>query len=200
MSAAIPLPVKPGLALDHRSSGSLDRLGIAASFLCLIHCVASPVLVLLLPAVAGAWSHPAAHWAAAALVVPLALAVVFRGYRRHRRHAALASVVLGSGLIVLGIVVPGPEVFALPMPGGWFDASSAASADACADRCCPSVVAHDAHTEAGHTAAAHLSVPLGTAATLAGSLLLVVGHAINLHGCRCLSRAYDQHPADCACA
>jgi hypothetical protein len=80
-----------------------DRLGIAASGLCLVHCVATPLLVLVASAadsllVADRWVHPVMLL----LVAPLAAVALVRGHRRHH-HAPIA--VLGStgvGAIAFG--------------------------------------------------------------------------------------------------
>lgn len=84
----------------------LDRLGIAASLACAIHCLVAPVLLLLLPAAGSIWSHPSVHWILAALVLPLALIVVFRGYRHHRRRSAVVAAVFGAAFIVAGLLIP----------------------------------------------------------------------------------------------
>ncbi|MFK7788014.1 MAG: MerC family mercury resistance protein, partial [Phycisphaeraceae bacterium] len=59
----------PTAAIDPAERTWLDRLGIGASLLCAIHCLAAPFLLLLLPAAGSIWSHPAVHWILALLVV-----------------------------------------------------------------------------------------------------------------------------------
>jgi len=57
---------------------------MSASLLCLVHCLALPVLLLLLPGALGLFAESEAfHYAALALVVPAALAAFWLGYRRH---------------------------------------------------------------------------------------------------------------------
>lgn len=72
----------------------VEGAAISASFLCLVHCLALPLLLLALPAIAGAiFASEMFHLVAAALVVPAAALAFFLGYRRHR---ALFPAMLGS--------------------------------------------------------------------------------------------------------
>jgi len=67
---------------------------MSASLLCLVHCLALPVLLLLLPGALGLFARSEAfHYAALALVMPAALAAFWLG---HRRHRAVAPAALGA--------------------------------------------------------------------------------------------------------
>ncbi|MEM6854770.1 MAG: MerC domain-containing protein [Planctomycetota bacterium] len=196
--------VEPRLAAPRRR---WDRLGIIASLACVVHCLAAPFLLLLLPTLGSMWSHPAAHWVLAALVLPLAGVVIWRGYRLHRKRLALIAVSLGAALIVAGLVLP-----ALPAEGG--TAASAASAEsfqfglvghavsdgetagaepACTESCCPSL------TPDPETGSLAMSIPPAGIVTLVGSVLLVFAHGINLWGCRCFSQAAASGAGACGC-
>ncbi len=191
-AAAATAPVG-GQALLHK----WDRLGIAASLACAVHCMAAPFLLLLLPAAGSVWSHPAVHWVLAALVLPLALIVVFRGYRHHRRRFALVAAVLGAAFIVAGLVIPamasvapsGAEVSAAGL--GHTDAGVAA--DTCTDTCCPSI------TQDASTGAISFNFPPASIVTMIGSAFLIIAHGINLHGCFCFSRTHDPSLGTCGC-
>lgn len=199
-SFASPPPIAD-LDGERAAPSRLDRLGIAASAACVLHCLATPFLLLLVPVMGAWWSHPTAHWGLAVLVLPLAVGVVFRGYRRHRRVSALVAVAVGVVLIVAGLVLPetggsAPLSLTFPAPAAAEPNSIRSAAPTalhdemgqspgeaeCADTCCPSF-AYD--VPAGR---ARLTLPPGSVATLVGSLFLVAAHAINLHGCRCPTR------------
>ena len=200
MTATSVLDPSPALEGGHRWSPVLDKLGIAASLACVVHCVLAPVVLLLLPTTGLIWSHPAAHWVLAALVLPLALIVVYRGYLRHRRRSAMAAAVLGAAFIIAGLIVPSvaegaaasattgtiqfatPEMLGLDM---W------AGDEACADTCCPSLAIDEA------SGAASVNVPMGSIVTLIGSVLLVLAHTVNLYGCRCFSMAKEETGCGC---
>ncbi len=97
--------LRDGAATPRRSSGVtrwLDQAAIGLSALCLIHCLAFPLIVLALP-VAGEilpnqwWVHPAIFLLAA----PMATVALVRGWRQHRDHRPI--VIGGVGLSLLGV-------------------------------------------------------------------------------------------------
>ena len=79
----------------------LDRTAVALSGLCLLHCLALPFVVVLLP-VAG--QAPAAHWHAEMLliVLPVSIVALAIGYRRHGNLRVVAAGSLGMLLLVVG--------------------------------------------------------------------------------------------------
>ena len=83
-------------------TGWLDRGAIGLSMLCLIHCLALPVVVMALPAVGEVlprqwWVHPVIF----ALAAPIAAVALVRGWHGHRDRR---PVVFGAiGLTFLGV-------------------------------------------------------------------------------------------------
>ncbi len=85
----------------------IEGTAVSASLLCLVHCLALPLLLLLLPGIVGLFAQSAAfHYGALALIAPTALAAFSLGYRRHR---AVLPVLLGlTGIVCLVIaLLPG---------------------------------------------------------------------------------------------
>jgi hypothetical protein len=213
MSASNPINVSEAMnpaasnttAIESRSL--LDRVGIGASLLCAIHCLAAPFLLLLLPAAGSVWSHPAVHWILAVLVVPLALWVLLKGYRQHRNRLTLVAASLGALLILAGLVSPmvhdEPVVkFTVPtLLSGTPSVATAASAvppthtssaTVCTEPCCPSI------TQDAETGSSIIAMPPGGLLTLLGSVLLVLAHTSNLIACRCFSKnACDESGCGC---
>ncbi|CDO35532.1 MerC domain-containing protein [Novosphingobium sp. KN65.2] len=118
-------------AAGKRRTDIVEGAAVSASLLCLVHCLALPVLLLLLPGALGLFvQSPAFHFAAMGMVGPVALAAFWLGYRR---HGARWPVLLGlAGVASLALAL---------MPG------------------------------MGHGGEVSL--------TVTGSLLLIVGHAMN---------------------
>lgn len=183
----------------------LDRVGITASVACAIHCLAAPFLFLLLPAAGSVWSHPAVHWVLAALVLPLAVWVIYRGYLKHRKRWTLVTAGLGSACIIAGLIAPmvyDKPLFHLSLPGFSSTLPGMVLADAqgpvpiasaghggsaetvgCTDTaCCPSI------SEDAQTGGYALAMPPGGVITLVGSVFLVIAHLSNLVACRCYRR------------
>lgn len=189
-----------------------DRVGVAASILCALHCAATPFLFLFAPAFGKVWAHPASHWLVALFVVPLAALMLRSGFRRHHRRWIVACGVIGISLVVAGAAIPytglgtahtashadpettdhspadtsaAEEDFVYVV--GEEDESEAES-EACADSCCPSL-----GTDADGNLTLHL--PLASIVTTLGGLALIVTHLGNLCCCRvCESKTAASFP------
>ncbi|MET0268991.1 MAG: MerC domain-containing protein [Sphingomonas sp.] len=83
-----------------RNGGWLDRAAIGLSGLCLVHCVASVVLLTVLASAGGLLLHPLVHEIGLALAIVLAGVALGRGWLRHR--ARLPMLVGVSGLLLMG--------------------------------------------------------------------------------------------------
>jgi hypothetical protein len=83
----------------------LDRLAILLSGICLVHCLAIPVALILLPAFGGVLfeSHELFHVFLLAIGVPVSILALWSGYRRHGDRACLVIGALGLGMMLLGI-------------------------------------------------------------------------------------------------
>ena len=93
--------------MDNRSprpGGILDRAAIALSGLCLLHCLALPLIILVLPAL-GADDGGHFHVQMLIVVVPVSVVAFAMGIKRHRRYAVVAAGVVGIGLMAIGATV-----------------------------------------------------------------------------------------------
>lgn len=172
----------------------LDRIGITASVACAIHCMVAPFLLLLLPAAGTVWAHPAVHWGLAVLVVPLALWVIFRGYRKHKKQLTLYAALIGAACIVAGLISPmvySQALFSTNVPtfGLFHESLMPMAGAACTEVCCPTAT----YNAQAQTLA--VTFPPGGLVTLIGSLFLVFAHGTNLIACRC----YRKETVDDAC-
>jgi hypothetical protein len=78
-----------------------DTFGIAASIICVIHCLALPVLAMTLPTLALEAEHGhMAHFILAGFVVAFCLFAIIPGYRQHRHNHVLYGMVTGVGLVL----------------------------------------------------------------------------------------------------
>lgn len=87
-----------------------DRIGISLSGICLIHCLAFPVVLSLLPMWASGdalhdWLHPVF----AILLVPTTIFAWVRGLRVHGRKIIGIPLAIGLVLVVAASVVAGLE-------------------------------------------------------------------------------------------
>ena len=82
---------------------SLDNLGIVASVICLIHCMAMPLILALLPSMGLSFlESEEAHWVLATLIIGFALVAIFPAYLKHKQPAILTFMIVGMLLVVFG--------------------------------------------------------------------------------------------------
>jgi hypothetical protein len=73
-----------------------DVFGITASTICAVHCIATPIAMAFLPAVAGeAWESPLAHQLCAGAVALFCLMAAIQGYKKHSDWKPLAPLAFG---------------------------------------------------------------------------------------------------------
>lgn len=82
-----------------------EGMAVSASLLCLIHCLALPFLLLLLPGVLGLFvGSPAFHGVALAVALPAALIALQHGYRQHRAPLPVILGISGSVCLVTALL------------------------------------------------------------------------------------------------
>ncbi len=99
----------------------LDRVAIGLSGVCLVHCVATSVILTVLASAGGLLLHPAIHEIGLALAIVLATVALGRGWLRHR--ALVPAAVGASGLALMASalsVAHGPGETVLTMIGVGF--------------------------------------------------------------------------------
>ena len=92
--------IREALRLD----GGWDRWGMLASTLCLLHCAATPVIALALPAAAA--NEGLTHGVLGFAVVLFALLAFVPGVRMHGKRRVLALGGAGIGLIWTAVLLP----------------------------------------------------------------------------------------------
>lgn len=74
--------------------------------LCCVHCLLTPLLLILLPALGGSfWVREDFHVWMLLLVIPTTVLAVYMGCRKHRNRSVLILSVLGLSLLIGGILV-----------------------------------------------------------------------------------------------
>ena len=86
---------------------ALDRVAITLSGVCAIHCIVTPLVVVLFPVVSACLSSDQSfHAILLTFVVPSSVVALTLGCRRHRDVAVLALGIVGLGVLVVA-AVPG---------------------------------------------------------------------------------------------
>ncbi|MFW6093024.1 MAG: MerC domain-containing protein [Pseudomonadota bacterium] len=92
-------------ASDQTRRRRADRLAIALSALCLVHCLAIPLAVVVTPALAVALvgSETTLHVLLLAVALPVTVYALGHGYRIHGRRWCVALGGVGLALMTLGV-------------------------------------------------------------------------------------------------
>ena len=104
----------------------LDLCAVGLSTLCVIHCVALPVLVALLPAIGQAAESELVHRILALAAVPVSLRVIWKTRPVNRNRLFIGAALLGLGLLLLGAFAEAFSAYEEPITvaGGVFLASA----------------------------------------------------------------------------
>lgn len=106
------------LAAKNLSRGSVDwleRVGLAGSIACMVHCLALPLLIAALPALASALAIPESfHIWVLVVAVPPAVVALVQGWRRHGIMLVLIVGAAGVGLLAAGAVPLGETWAEIP--------------------------------------------------------------------------------------
>ena len=81
-----------------------DKLSICLSVCCILHCIALPFLILLIPSVASLWiNNESVHVVLVLLAIPISLFAMGVSLRKHHNYKCIALAVIGLALLVLAI-------------------------------------------------------------------------------------------------
>ena len=81
-----------------------DKLSICLSICCILHCIALPVVILVLPGLASYWiSDENVHVVLVLLAIPISLFAMGVSLRKHHNYKCIALAGAGLALLVLAI-------------------------------------------------------------------------------------------------
>ena len=81
-----------------------DKLSICLSVCCILHCIALPFLVLLIPSVASFWiNDESVHIVLVMLAVPISLFAMGISLRKHHNYKCIALAGIGLAFLILAI-------------------------------------------------------------------------------------------------
>lgn len=87
-------------------NGAIDRIGIALSGLCLVHCLASAILVAMIASAGGMLLNPIIHEVGLAVAIALGLISLGRGISEHGFMMPAAVGGLGLGVMSGALTMP----------------------------------------------------------------------------------------------
>ena len=155
-----------------------DKLSICLSLCCILHCIALPVIILIVPSIASLWiNNEKVHIILVLFAVPISLFAMAKSLRVHHNYKCISLAVIGLSLLVVAIFMHNIN----------FGSEN-------------SHIAHEEathHEEAGHEEAAHheedehghhehggIGETLETVFTVLGGLILLCAHYLNIRSIR----------------
>ena len=93
------------MAARTRASKLLDVSGVGLSCLCLLHCMALPLLVVSAPVLAVFSENEAIHQAFVILAAPVALLAVFSTPASRSKLVIIALILAGLGFLIAGAFI-----------------------------------------------------------------------------------------------
>ena len=89
--------------MDNSSGPSevLDKVAVALSGLCLLHCLALPFVIAVLPFL-GQWRDDHFHLQMLIVVIPVSVIALGLGFRRHRHRGVVAAGIAALIVIIIG--------------------------------------------------------------------------------------------------
>lgn len=94
------------LATPRGERSAADAAGVALSVACGVHCLATPILLLVLPSLGEAFHSPIVHGVIAVGVTAIAAFALWRGYRRHRNPLPLVLGLAGVLTVWSALLIP----------------------------------------------------------------------------------------------
>ena len=152
-----------------------DKLSICLSLCCILHCIALPAIILMIPSFASLWiNNEKVHVILVLFAVPISLFAMAKSLRVHHNYKCISLAVIGLSLLVGAIFMHDIN----------FGSESHIE---------HKEVAH--HEEAGHKEATHheedehhehggIGETLETIFTVLGGLILLGAHFLNIRSTR----------------
>lgn len=153
----------------------LDKTAIIMAFVCGVHCLATPLLIFVLPIIGQTfWTSGNFHFWMLLLVIPTTGLAVFSGCRKHGDKRVGAFAVAGLCFLVAAVVV---ERAPIGSSHSTMDAAECASEGSCCS-------AGASSGNAAQISSVFPSLSIEALSSVIGGSLLIAGHLRNFRLCR----------------
>jgi len=154
-----------------------DKLSICLSLCCILHCIALPVIILMIPSFASLWiNNEKVHVILVLFAVPISLFAMAKSLRVHHNYKCISLAVIGLSLLV-GAIFMHDINFGSESHSGHEEVAHHEEAE-------HKDATH--HEEAGHGHHEHggIGETLETIFTVLGGLILLGAHYLNIRSIR----------------
>ena len=166
-----------------------DKLSICLSLCCILHCIALPVIILMIPSFASLWiNNEKVHVILVLFAVPISLFAMAKSLRVHHNYKCISLAVIGLSLLVGAIFMHNINFGSESTYIGHGEAThheEAGHKEATHDEEAGHKEAtHHEEAEHGHHEHGGIGETLETIFTVLGGLILLGAHYLNIRSIR----------------
>ena len=154
-----------------------DKLSICLSLCCILHCIALPVIILMIPSFASLWiNNEKVHVILVLLAVPISLFAMAKSLRVHHNYKCISLAVIGLSLLV-GAIFMHDINFGSESHSGHEEVAHHEEAE-------HKEATHHEEAGHGHHEYGGIGETLETIFTVLGGLILLGAHYLNIRSIR----------------
>ena len=167
-----------------------DKLSICLSLCCILHCIALPVIILMIPSFASLWiNNEKVHVILVLFAVPISLFAMAKSLRIHHNYKCISLAVIGLSLLVGAIFMHDINFGSESSHIGHGEATHYEEAGHKESTHHEEAghkesTHHDGETEHGHHEHGGIGETLETIFTVLGGLILLGAHFLNIRSIR----------------
>ena len=155
-----------------------DKLSICLSLCCILHCIALPVIILMIPSFASLWiNNEKVHVILVLFAVPISLFAMAKSLRVHHNYKCISLAVIGLSLLVGAIFMHDINFGSESSHIGHKEATHHEEAG-------HEEATHHEEAEHGHHEHGGIGETLETVFTVLGGLILLCAHYLNIRSIR----------------
>ena len=155
-----------------------DKLSICLSLCCILHCIALPAIILMIPSFASLWiNNEKVHVILVLFAVPISLFAMAKSLRVHHNYKCISLAVIGLSLLVGAIFMHDINFGSESSHIGHGETTQHEEAG-------HKEATHHGETEHGHHEHGGIGETLETIFTVLGGLILLGAHYLNIRSIR----------------
>ena len=155
-----------------------DKLSICLSLCCILHCIALPVIILMIPSFASLWiNNEKVHVILVLFAVPISLFAMAKSLRVHHNYKCISLAVIGLSFLVIAIFMHNINFGSESTYIGHGEATHHEEAG-------HKEATHHDEAEHGHHEHGGIGETLETIFTVLGGLILLGAHYLNIRSIR----------------
>ena len=155
-----------------------DKLSICLSLCCILHCIALPAIILMIPSFASLWiNNENVHVILVLFAVPISLFAMAKSLRIHHNYKCISLAIIGLSLLVIAIFMHDINFGSESNHIGNGEATHHEEAG-------HKEATHHEEAEHGHHEHGGIGETLETIFTVLGGLILLGAHYLNIRSVR----------------